>query len=397
MQRSSTTTISSANPSSVRQSASWRFFVMGDDERGKQRTCVRSPPVASRRLARHPSATAAMPPPPPPRPTGCPSTCRWSGDRSRERTSPRAGPRCARPAVQRPHGAYCSTGLGPNRPRVGTPEAAATCISPVSLPMNKATAAAPPPRSTDRSCRRDRSMRAGGRRSSSGSACARSWAAASTATRAPGNGPSAAVSRRASSAKRSPRHCLPRQFAAGPIASTGPPGLAAALGLRARARGASPEPRARRRIEVEQAGELAHAMLARIALGRRPGVRRRAAARQRRAAQIDDKIPAPSRHGRDKAPANAAASAAFPPRSGVPAPAPPRTAAPRPGRRRSSAGRPDGARSGARAARSTARHRRCASRLQTGCACRASDIPALLRLAKPRACQGHGRSLTLTR
>src|SRR5207237_5407577 len=41
-------------------------------------------------------------------------------------------------AVRRPHGAYWATGLGPNSPRVGVPEAAAMCMSPVSLPMNMA-------------------------------------------------------------------------------------------------------------------------------------------------------------------------------------------------------------------------------------------------------------------
>src|SRR5262249_3877560 len=38
-------------------------------------------------------------------------------------------------AVCAPHGAYCSTGLGPKSPKVGVPAAAAKCMSPVSLPM----------------------------------------------------------------------------------------------------------------------------------------------------------------------------------------------------------------------------------------------------------------------
>ena len=72
-------------------------------------------------------------------------------------------------AVRGPQGAYWRLGLGPNRPRVGVPQAAAMCISPVSLPMNSAqrrsTAAA-----VSRSTRPTRSIRrSAGIASSSGS------------------------------------------------------------------------------------------------------------------------------------------------------------------------------------------------------------------------------------
>ena len=75
-----------------------------------------------------------------------------------------------------------------------------------------------------------------------------------------------------------------------------PAGLEQHLGLGV-VLGREPKPRAGRRIEVEQAGELAHAMLARIALGCRPAVAGAQQPWQRRAAQIDDNVPAPSRHG----------------------------------------------------------------------------------------------------
>src|SRR5216683_3119722 len=135
-------------------------------------------------------------------------------------------------AARCPQGAYCSLGLGPNKPRVGVPAAAAMCMSPVSLPINSAhrrsTATA-----VSRSSLPARSIRrSGGIAASSGSAYRCSCSAANTATRDPGSGPPAAVSRCASSAKRSARHCLPRQFAAGPIAKTGTPGEISASAAR---------------------------------------------------------------------------------------------------------------------------------------------------------------------
>ncbi len=65
--------------------------------------------------------------------------------------------------------------------------------------------------------------RSSGRAFSTGCATASSPGAAKTAMRAPGNGPSGAVSFSASSAKFSPGHVLPGQRAAGAIASTGIP------------------------------------------------------------------------------------------------------------------------------------------------------------------------------
>ena len=108
--------------------------------------------------------------------------------------------------------------------------------------------------------------------------------------------------------------------------------------------------------------ELANAMLARIALRHDPALAGAQQPGKRRAAQIDDEIPAPGRRPRGKTAANAATSAAFRRRRSVRARAPPRTAAPRPARRDRQPRAADSARSDGRADRSTARHRRCASR-----------------------------------
>ena len=49
-----------------------------------------------------------------------------------------AGPGASTAAARRPDGPYSLAGVGPNRPSVGVPAAAARCISPESLPTNKA-------------------------------------------------------------------------------------------------------------------------------------------------------------------------------------------------------------------------------------------------------------------
>ena len=215
-------------------------------------------------------------------------------------------------AVRGPQGAYWLLGLGPNRPKVGVPKAAAMCISPVSLPMNSAQRAQhrrrgqqiDPADQIDQAIDPDSAA-------SSGCACPRSCSAASTTTRAPGSGPSQAVSRRASSAKRSARHCLPRQFAAGPIASTGPPAGSSAAAARS-CRGAVHSLRAGRRVEVEQAAELPHAMFARVAFGHDPAARPRAAARPAPSRANRRQDPIAGRRLRHRAGANAVPSAASP-------------------------------------------------------------------------------------
>ena len=143
-----------------------------------------------------------------------------------------------------------------------------------------------------------------------GAACARSCAAASTATRAPRQRPPGAVRRRASSAKRSARHSLPRQLAAGPIASTGPPG-GTSCAARSSCCGAEPQTRRRRRIEREEPRQLPHAMLARD----RP-CRDAALARPQQIGQAPsraDRPPGPSASPRrgDRARANAAPCGCF--------------------------------------------------------------------------------------
>ena len=101
-----------------------------------------------------------------------------------------------------------------------------------------------------------------------------------------------------------------------------------------------PQTRARRRIEIEQAGELAHAMLARVALGHDTALAGAQQPGERRAAQIDDEIPAPPGDARVERQPMQRASAALSRRSGARAPARRRTAARPPARRRSSSRAP---------------------------------------------------------
>ena len=92
-------------------------------------------------------------------------------------------------AALTPAGAYSSAGVGPNRPSVGAPAAAARCIRPESLPTNSAHRA----RQAATSGRLSRPTRsiASGRAASSSSAIARSVSPgpANTTGTAPGSGP----------------------------------------------------------------------------------------------------------------------------------------------------------------------------------------------------------------
>jgi hypothetical protein len=132
-------------------------------------------------------------------------------------------------------GAYSATGVGPNRPSVGAPAAAARCISPESLPTYSA-ARARHAAASGRLRQPARSM-ASGRAARSGAAIARSASPgpASTAGMAPGRGPDRSAWNRA--AKRSAGQVFGAQLAVGPRATTGAsPGNSAAA--RARSAGA---------------------------------------------------------------------------------------------------------------------------------------------------------------
>ena len=126
---------------------------------------------------------------------------------------------------------------------------------------------------------------------------------------------------------RAPAAGRPRRSAAAPARQSARPAIACRANSRpgrspvpARPAGAAPrgalvmrrrpQPRARRRVEVEQAAELAHPMLARVTLGHDPALAGAQQPGERRAAQIDDKIPAPASPRRRRAAANAATSAA---------------------------------------------------------------------------------------
>src|SRR6267378_6006116 len=58
-----------------------------------------------------------------------------------------------------------------------------------------------------------------------------------------------------------------------------------------------PQPRARRRIEVEQPAELAHPMLACVTFGHYPAFACPQQPSERRAAEVDDEVPASGRYG----------------------------------------------------------------------------------------------------
>ena len=243
--------------------------------------------------------------------------------------------------------------------------AAAICMRPVSLPTNSARASAPPPavrRSTlptrsmppapgkrvdhrlgllalmRRRQHRDARPRQRARRARSG-ACA-------------------------SSAKRSARHSLPRQLAAGPMREHRSARRHQRLRRASTSFGREPEARRRRRIEREQAARTA----SRDDRADRPWpMTRRSRAHKtiRQAPSRADRRPGPSAAARprDKASANAARMASFRPAMRCArVPAPPRTAAPPAGPAAMVNARRDSARSGdGTEARSRARHRRSAS------------------------------------
>src|ERR1700733_12948813 len=101
---------------------------MGDDDGGQKRF-VHAALLATRDHRSRAAASAASTD----RLSISVSVVRWSNP-MRYISSPGISVRAT--AVFSPHGAYCAMGLGPNRPNVAPPDAAAMCIRPVSLPMN---------------------------------------------------------------------------------------------------------------------------------------------------------------------------------------------------------------------------------------------------------------------
>jgi len=149
--------------------------------------------------------------------------------------------------------------LGPNRPRVGVPAAAARCIRPVSLPMNRAQR-----RNTEAGGQQigiadeGRSPAPTAGRRGAAPACAPLMAPpASTANPAPAANGASGRGQPHRPARRSARHATPcrASWRAGPIASTGEPGGNQRLGGMVVAR-RRPDDRARRQLQAEQPGQL---------------------------------------------------------------------------------------------------------------------------------------------
>ena len=124
------------------------------------------------------------------------------------------GPGATAAAAWGPAGAYSVAGVGPKRPRVGVPAAAARCMRPESLPMKMVQRA----RQAEASGRVRRPVRS----TASGRAWRRGAAMAASAGPgpakmmgvAPGSGPVRRAWKRV--AKRSPGQALPGQLAVGP-------------------------------------------------------------------------------------------------------------------------------------------------------------------------------------
>ena len=340
MQRSSTTTISSANPRHDRQSASWRFLVMGDDAAAESRHRSLTPPrsrpgpqPARRRLggldrqAVHQGVGGAV--------VEARAEHRLWRVRRRDEGGARTPGRilAARARAEQAQGRRAAGGGDVHQPGVVADEQGAA-------PQHRRRG-----QQIDPADQVDR--RSAGIASSSG------WPARARGRRpAPRRALPAAdrlgpVSRGASSAKRSAAPLL-----AAPVRRRADRQHRAAGRKQCRGRrdrGAARSTAAGRAADRGRRGaELAHAMLASIALGHHPAFAGAQQPGKRRAAQIDDDIPAP---GRDRAverqPMQRPAPL-FDDRAAVRIRAPLRTTAPPPARRRSSAARRDSARSGGR-------------------------------------------------
>ena len=251
------------------------------------------PPHRSRRGARAPRPTSGGPRLPPYRPRDRPSRFRSCDGQSPGRTSSPAGSADRTWAARGPHGAYRSAGLGPNRPKrrgarrrgdmhqagiVADEQGAAPqhrgggrkieLADEIDPPVvgQRRRAAAPPAAAHDPPPAPRRGLPAASRRDRSAAAPARQSGSA--------------------------RHCLPRQLAAGPIASTGPPAGISAAAARSwhgavHSRGAGGGSRPNRppswRTRCCRGSPFADHLA--CARAQQPG--------QSRAAQIDDHVPSP--------------------------------------------------------------------------------------------------------